>query len=166
MSKARIILPLLLTCLLLGSCSGSVTVKADISAYGDTPITISGLSDKDFTVTPNELAQLDCVKMTATGKTEKAGTVTAAGPLLDTFLAQYGKSRSDFSKIEFYASDKYEITLDSEFLTNYKIVLSVARGNAPLPVKEQPLRLLIPKADSHYWIYAVIRIELTPKNSG
>jgi hypothetical protein len=162
-NKARLVSGLLLVCLLLCSCSKTVKVEADISAYGDTPITISGLAGEDFTVTPNELARLECVQMSGSGKTEKAGTVTAVGPLLETFLARYGKTRSDFSKIRFYASDKYKITLKDEYLTKYQIVLSIAKGNDPLPAAQQPLRLFIPKAESSNWIYAVIRIEFIPK---
>ena len=163
MNKARLIICLLLAGLLLGSCSNVVKVRADISAYGNTPITISGLSDTDFTVMPNDLAKLECVQMSVSGKTEKSGTVTAVGPLLETFLAQYGKSKSDFAKIRFYASDKYKITLKDEYLTSYKIVLSIARGNDPLPVAQQPLRLFIPQAESSNWIYTVIRIEFIAK---
>jgi hypothetical protein len=162
-NKASIIFPLLLAGLLLCSCSSVVTVKADISAYGDIPITISGIADADFTVTPNDLARLECVQMNASGKTEKAGTVNAVGPLLETFLANYGKSSSDFSKIRFYASDKYKITLKDEQLTQYQIVLSIARGNDPLPEAQQPLRLFIPKAESSNWIYAVVRVEFIAK---
>jgi hypothetical protein len=162
-NRARLILALTLACLLFASCSGSVKVKADISAYGDTPITISGLANADFRVTPNDLAKLECVQMSGSGKTEKAGTVSAVGPLLETFLAHYGKSMSDFSKIRFYASDQYKITLKDEYLTNYKIVLSIAKGKDPLPANEQPCRLFIPKAESSNWIYSIIRIEFIAK---
>ncbi len=163
MNKVSIIAPLLLACLLVCSCSGVAKVRADITTYGDTPITISGLLDEDFTVTPNELARLDCVEISESGKTEKAGNVSVVGPMLDTFLARYGKSKSDFLKIRFYASDKYQITLKDKYLTDYKIVLSLANGNDPLPVAQQPLKLFIPKAESSYWIYAVIRIEFVTK---
>ncbi len=159
MNKTKILLALLLACLLLCSCSGSVKVKADISGYGDTPITISGLAEEDFTVTPNELARLDCVQMSGSGQMEKAGNVTAVGPLMETFLAQYGKSKSDFAKIRFYASDNYKITLKDKYLTDYPLVLSIATGNDPLLAEYQPLRLFIPRAASSNWIYAVIRIE-------
>jgi hypothetical protein len=151
-------------CLLFCSCGNAVKVEADISAYGDTPITISGLLDEDFTVTPNELAMLDCVAMDESGKTEKAGSFSIVGPLLDTFLAQYGKSRSDFQKIRFFASDEYRITLKDKYLADDKtIVLSIANGNDPLSEGHQPLRLFIPKVQSSYWIYAVIRIEFVPE---
>ena len=141
---------------LLASCGGKV---ADISEYGDTPITISGLKAEEFTVTPNELAALECVSRTAAGKTAKAGTVNATGPLLDTFLAQYGKSTSDFERIRFIASDFYRVVLKDEYLTEYEIVFAVSNGNVPLIAEHRPLRILIPDADSSMWEYAVVRIE-------
>ena len=54
--------------LLLAGC------KADLSAYADTPITVMGLTDEPFTVTPAELAQLKCVDAKARGNSDKAGT--------------------------------------------------------------------------------------------
>lgn len=150
--------PWLLTAVLifiLTACGG----QADLSDYGDTAITISGLTDEEFTVTPNELLQLDCVGRSETGATEKAGTVKAYGPLLDTFVAQYGFQTSDFHKIRFLASDGYKAVLQDEYLTDYEVVLAVSAGSEPLPQAQQPLRLLIPEAESSKWIYAIQRIE-------
>lgn len=156
MAKLSRIMPLFLLLCVLCACGSK---KADISAYGDTPITISGLADEDFTITPNELAQLECVHMSGTGKTAKSGSVSAVGPTLDTFLAQYGKTRADFTKVRFTASDKYVVALTGKHLSDWDIVLSVASGNNPLPDGEQPLRIFIPKAESSYWVYAVVKIE-------
>jgi hypothetical protein len=139
----------------LSSCGKT----ADISDYGDTPITISGLTDEEFTVTPNDLAQLECVSRTATGATAKAGTVTAYGPLLNTFLAQYDCQMSDFYKIRFLCADDYKAVLKDEYLTDYEVVLSISAGSEPLSESCQPLRLLIPEAESSMWAYSVIRIE-------
>ena len=155
MKCRRRFLPLLLLLLCLTACGG----KADLSAYGDTPITVSGLLEEDFTVTPNELAALECVSRTATGATAKAGTVKAYGPLLDTFLAQYGCRASDFYKIRFLCADDYKVVLRDEYLTDYEIVLAVAYQDGPLPENMRPLRLLIPEAESSKWAYAVTRIE-------
>ena len=150
-----LLIALAMCCLLL-SCRNA---RADITEYGDTPITIAGLADEEFTVTPAELAALECVSRTASGKTAKAGTVNATGPLLDTFLKQYGKSTSDFERIRFIASDFYRVVLKDEYLTEYEVVLAVSNGNAPLIEEHRPLRILIPDADSSMWEYAVVRIE-------
>lgn len=155
--KKRICLPLLTLLLLLLCACGSKT--ADISAYGDAPITIAGLTKEEFTVTPNELAALECVSRTATGATAKAGTVNATGPLLDTFLAQYGCKAADFYKIRFIAADKYRVVLKDEYLTDYEVVLSIASGTEPLPAAQRPLRILVPEAESNKWEYSVVRIE-------
>lgn len=44
-------------------------------------------------------------------------------------------------------------------LEKYEVILAIAWENAPLAESEQPLRLLIPGAESGRWIYAVERIE-------
>ncbi len=142
--------------LLLTACGGG---GADISDYGDTAITISGLTEEEFTITPNELAQMECVSRSATGATAKAGTVNAYGPLLDTFLAQYGCTAADFYKIRFLCADAYKVVLKDEYLTDYEVVLAVSYQDEPLPESFQPLRLLIPEAESNMWAYSVIRIE-------
>ncbi|MDR1571676.1 MAG: hypothetical protein LBS32_04045 [Clostridiales Family XIII bacterium] len=145
---------------LVAGCGGQ-GLKADISEYGDSPIEISGLAAEDFSVTPNELAQLECVSRSATGATAKAGTVKAVGPLLDSFLAAYGDGRamSDFNRIRFIASDGYRVVLRDEYLSDYEVLLSVASGGDPLPEAERPLRILIPEAESGMWEYACVRIE-------
>jgi len=144
--------------LLLASCTSSRTA-ADISEYIDEEITISGLLDEEFTITPGDLLELECVSRTATGATAKAGTVSATGPLLDTFLAQYGYKASDFDRIRFLAKDAYRTLLRNEYLTDYDVVLAVSSGKEPLAEDLRPMRLLIPEAESSMWIYGVVRIE-------
>ncbi len=151
------ILALCLIILVTAGCGTSV--RADLSAYGDEQIQISGLTVEDFTVTPNELAELDCESQSATGKTQKAGTVHGVGPTLDTFLAQYNKKQTDFQKIIFRAKDGYAITLGSQDLKEYTIILSLANGKEPLSEKEAPLRLLIPGADSGKWVRMVTEVK-------
>ena len=132
---------------------------ADISEYENDTILITGLPDGDFYITIREIADLECVSRTATGSTEKAGTVNATGPLLDTFLAQYGYKASDFDRIRFYASDAYRTILRGEYLTDYEVVLAVSSGTEPLAEGLRPLRLLIPEAESNMWIYMIEHIE-------
>lgn len=144
---------------LLCACGDAAKVRADLSAYGDTPIEISGLTQEAFSVTPGELAELECVARTATGASAKAGTVNAVGPLLNTFLAQYGKRAEDFKKIRFLCADDYKTVLKGEYLTDYEVVLALTDGEDPLPEGQQPLRLLIPEAESSLWAYGVVRIE-------
>jgi hypothetical protein len=138
---------------------------ADISAYGDTLITISGLADEDFTVTPYALAALKCVSRSDTGQTAKAGTVSVRGPTLETFLAQYEKKQTDFERIRFIASDKYKVVLREADLAKYEVVLGISSGSKPLPESERPLRILIPGAETNTWEYACIRIEFVAKTS-
>lgn len=159
--RKKLCLPaLILAIVLLSSCGGGTpTVKADISAYGDEPITIVGLREEDFTVTPNELKELPCVERTAVGATAKAGTVHAIGPLLSTFLEQYGASMADFDRIRFLCKDGYRSVLKDEYLTEYEVVLQLALSDGPLTGEQQPLRALIPEAESSYWAYGVTTIE-------
>jgi len=157
--KKTIVLVLLLAALALLSGCGAEKNTTEIPGYGDTPIEISGLTEKEFSVTPNQLAGLDCVSRTATGATAKSGTVNAYGPLLDTFLAQYHCSMSDFYKIRFICADDYKIVLKDEYLTDYEVVLAVSCGDEPLPEEQQPLRILIPEAESGMWAYSIVRIE-------
>ena len=149
--------------LLLASCTSSRTA-ADISEYVDEEITISGLLDEEFTITPGGLLELECVSRTATGATAKAGTVSATGPLLDTFLAEYGYKASDFDRIRFIAKDAYRTLLRNDYLTDYDVVMAVSSGKEPLAEDLRPMRLLIPEAESSMWIYGVIRIEFEFKD--
>ena len=155
--KWRVVFFMIFAILMILPACGSKT--ADISAYGDTPITVSGLTEEEFTITANELAGLECVSRTATGATAKAGTVNAYGPLLDTFLAQYGCQASDFYKIRFLCADSYKAVLRGDYLTDYEVVMAISSGSEPLPESCQPLRLLIPEGETNLWAYSVIRIE-------
>ena len=145
--------------LILVSCGAKLP---DISEYGDTPIEIVGLLDEDFTITPNELAKLKFENTSAKGTSEKAGTVNGIGPSLITFLAQYGKTPADFKTIRFTASDAYTIRLSGEKCAEDMVLFSISGKTSPLPKGEQPMRLIIPSAQSNQWIYAVVRIEFTP----
>lgn len=150
------ILSLLLVLVLLPGCG-----KADISDYADRKILVTGLLEEDFYITPGELAQLECVSATARGNSEKAGTVHAYGPTLETFLAQYGKSLSEFKKLRIVAEDGYTVTLGRVTWDKYDVILSIAAGSRPLPDYQQPLRVVVPGGDSGNWVRLVTELQFT-----
>lgn len=137
----------------------------DIGAYANQEITVSGLADRDFTVTPADLAELDCVRLSSTGSGEgpngesKAGTVDAYGPTMETFLAAYGDGvkETDFKRVVIQCKDGYSVALIGDEL-GYETVLSIGVGKGALPEQRQPMRLLIPDASSGKWAYGVTRI--------
>ena len=138
--------------------------KADISAYADEEINITGLLDEDFTVTPGELAEMECVSATAVGETEKAGKVKAYGPTLDTFLEHYGVSKDDLYSIKCYAKDDYKVTLGKVTWDSKEVILSIAYGSEAFDEKTAPLRIVIPEGQSGNWIRMVNKMEFTYKD--
>lgn len=137
--------------------------KANISEYENEKIQITGLLEEDFYITPAELAEMKCTEAVAHGKTAKAGTVQAYGPTLATFLAEYGKAVEEFYSVKFTAKDDYTVTLGRQTLENDDVILAISRGSKPLYEDQQPLRILIPNADSGKWTYMVNQIEFTYK---
>jgi hypothetical protein len=133
--------------------------KPDLGDYGDTPITIAGLTDEEFTVTPLELSKLPLTSKSASGSSAKAGTVKALGVELKTFLASCGIAPEDIKLVRFIAYDEYRVTLHGQGVQNWDVILSISA----LSANEQPLRLLIPQAESSQWIYGVVRIEFELK---
>ena len=140
---------------------GPAALFADISAYADEEIAIIGLLDDDFTVTPEDLTELDLVRETAVGNTAKAGTVQAIGPTLETFVAYYGRNLNEFEKVSFSAGDDYTTSLVATL--EEEIILSIANGRESLEDTQQPLRIVIPNYDSKTWIRMVDTIEFTEK---
>lgn len=151
------ILAALALALLLCGC-GAVKVTADLSAYADAAITVTGLTEEPFTITPRELSQMDCVKQTIKSSVEKVGTVTAVGPLLETLAAQYGREMSEFRVVRFLGGDGYKTVLKDSQLQQ-DIILSVASGSQPLEEQYQPLRVVIPSGATAQWTYQVLEIE-------
>lgn len=158
--KGKRILGLLLCFFVMFSLAGC---EADISAYENERILVTGLLEEDFYITPAELVQLECVEATAKGKTAKAGTVQAYGPTLETFLGSYGKSLDEFYSIKFCAADDYDVTLGRQTFEECEVILSVANGSKALYEEQQPLRIVIPEADSGKWIRMVTEIKFTYK---
>lgn len=146
--------------------------EPSIESYANQEITIKGLGD-DFSVTVADLASLDCERLRVTGTgsgqngESKAGTVNAYGPTLETFLAQYGYSPTDFGRIIFTCKEEldsdgnpysYKVTLLDEQLTN-KVIFSIAQGKAALEEYSQPMRLVMPSESTGQWAYGVIEID-------
>ena len=136
----------------------------DFSSYADTGISISGIEEADFIVTPQELSELECVEVSATGQgrgpqgESSVGTVTAYGPTLNTFLAQYGLSQTDFSRIVFECKDGYTVVLARDALES-EVILTLSVDKDELAASHQPLRLVIPDESSGQWAYGILRIE-------
>lgn len=158
MRKLTALIAALLCILSLAACG-----KADISAYSDQQILITGLLEEDFYITPGELAELKCVSATAQGKTEKAGTVKGYGPTLETFLAQYGVTLDELKSVKFFAADGYTVTLGRVTWEKHDIILSIANGKEPLDEQHRPLRLVIPGGESGTWTYLIQEIQFTYK---
>ena len=136
----------------------------NFSSYADMGISISGIEEADFIVTPQELAELECVEVSATGQgrgaqgESRVGTITAYGPTLNTFLAQYGLSQTDFSRIVFECKDGYTIVLARDALES-EVILTISLSKNELAAYQQPMRLVIPDEASGQWAYGVLRIE-------
>ena len=137
----------------------------DFYSYADEQITLSGLQDDtDITITPSELYKFYCQEITVTGTgmgsygESKAGTVSAFGPTLKTFLQAFGCEPADFRRIKFTCKDGYDVIIRGETLT-YDIYLSFASGKDALFEVQQPLRIVIPDETSGKWAYGVTRID-------
>ena len=136
----------------------------DLTGYGDESITLIGLHKEagdtlPIKLTISELQDMDCVTIKTESTSDKIGEVSATGPLLDTVLAQYGASSTDYKKMIITAIDGYEIVLNQPFISENKIVLAFGINGEPLGEDEAPLRLIIPESDSAYWIRMIQSIE-------
>lgn len=140
--------------------------KANISSYADEKITIVGLTDEEFTITPADLAELECEEAKAVGETKKAGTVKAYGPTLETFLEQYDVTLDQLYSIRFTAKDDYTVKIGANTWDQYTVYLSIANGWKKLYEKQRPLRVVIPGSSSGNWVYSVTKIEFTFKDAG
>jgi hypothetical protein len=133
--------------------------EIDISGYEDREIALVGLDDGDKTITIKELKALECVTVKTHSTSDKIGEVRATGPLLDTLLQEYGYSQTDFSRIEIYGDDQYDIALSSKVINEDDIILAFGIDGEPLDEECKPIRVIIPESDSAYWIRMVNRIE-------
>lgn len=140
----------------------------DIGGYADESIEFVGIdadgSGDVYSITPSMLGELKCEQLSVkgvgmgSGGASKAGVVGVYGPELNTLLAHFGYSTSDFRKIKFYCKDGYKVIIRGETLS-YKIYLSIASGKNALYDKQKPLRIVIPEEQSGKWAYGVTKIE-------
>ena len=72
-TRGRKRIPALISVFLIILLSACGDKSPDISAYQDTPIRVTGLTEEDFDITPAELIKLDCVSESDTGSSEKSG---------------------------------------------------------------------------------------------
>ncbi|MGI6258179.1 MAG: molybdopterin-dependent oxidoreductase [Anaerovoracaceae bacterium] len=163
-SRKKILSLALLVVIFLLAVGCTAKVKADISSYETASIEIHGLKSQAFTVSPKELAQMDCKKETVTWTTAKKKVeVEAIGPTLETLAKSYDKDLTDYQKVVFTATDGYVKVFKREFfVTHPDLILSLASGKEPLPKEDQPLRLVIPGATPDNWVKGVVRIEFIP----
>ena len=135
----------------------------NLAGYGDEPIIIEGLAPAEFTITPSELAEYDCVSESFEGQgqaingQENIKKVTAYGPLLADFVVAQGASLDQFTRVIAFCKDDYNVILTPEMLES-DIVMSIAQGNNSLEERHQPMRLVIPSEESGKWAYGVTRL--------
>jgi hypothetical protein len=137
--------------------------KPDPSAlsYLDDEITVSGLDDEEFTITVRDLTELEGVEKKAEATRSNGDIVktTAVGPTLDTFLAQYGKDKAEFSSVRFTATDGYSIAVPKEIFERREVVLAYMNGAEPYPKEVAPLRAVVIGERAMYWARMVNEIE-------
>jgi hypothetical protein len=152
-----------LAALTLSACQNwnGEPIDANDLSYANTTITITGLADKPFKITPTELAKLDCVNNMIETKNSYNNTVRvqATGPLLTSFIESQNANLSDFSSVKIVAADGYKVELTPDDLATKKYVLAIRTGDEPLKGEEIPLRLISPDTKSSYWVSGIKELE-------
>jgi hypothetical protein len=158
-------LPLMALALLLllsaAACGKGKTTAGAPGPYDEEKIVVHGLTDQDFEITLGELKKLPAVTRDAESAMSNGEKVSAraTGPLLDTFLQQYGKTQKDFSRIRFTAKDRYSIAVPSDVLATRQIILSYLNDGKSLEDDMWPVRIVIPGERAMYWVKNTIRID-------
>ncbi|ACV64177.1 hypothetical protein Dtox_3454 [Desulfofarcimen acetoxidans DSM 771] len=119
---------------------------------------MQGLQEKSFAITQSDLKKLPAVTKacSATRANGEKISVDATGPLLNTFMRQFGNKQKDFSRIHFTSKDKYSVDIPHNILANRPIILAYIINGKPLPNDWQPLRIVIPGVLARYWAKGVI----------
>ena len=131
----------------------------DISSYADKQVILSGIQDEDIVLTIADLKALKCKTLKTHCTSDKVGDVRATGPELNTILAEYGVTKTDFGKIIIYGTDEYDVRLNNDYITENNIYLAFGVDGEPLDEESAPCRIIIPESDSAYWTRMVNRIE-------
>jgi hypothetical protein len=166
--KKLFLLPIvLLLLIIMAACDRQESATGASSLFSKEKIFVHGLKDQDFEITQDDLRKLKAVTRhgEATRTNGEKISVDATGPLLDTFLRQYGKSQKDFSRIRFTARDKYSIAVSRDILANREIILSYINDGKPLEADCQPVRIIIPGERSMYWVREMIRMDFETGDS-
>jgi hypothetical protein len=130
--------------------------------YLEDEIEIKGVTDEAFKVTIGDLTKLEAVSIHAESSRSNGDIVkvTAVGPTLETFLAQYGKKQTDFSAVRFTSLDGYSIAVPKEALEKREIVLAYMDGGKAFDKdKSAPLRAVVVGERAMYWARMVCSIE-------
>lgn len=159
-----IALLVLLTSMSLSGCDSEIKHDkgyADDLDYKEETIEIVGLTDENFTVSVSELAALECIEKEVTTKNSYGSkkTKTAYGPLLQTFVEEYGMKLSDFSNIRIKAKDGYFTDLEGDLLKRDSVLSFRDDAESPLKGASAPLILIVPKESSAMWVEGINKIE-------
>lgn len=165
--KLLLLSVVLLLPIIMAACGKTGSTAGDTGPFDEEKIVVHGLTGRDFEITPGDLRKLKTVTRhcEATRTNGEKVSVTATGPLLDTFLRQYGKNQQDFSCVRFTARDKYSIAVPHDILANRQVILSYINDGKPLRDDCRPVRIVIPGERSMYWVRKMIRMDFETKNS-
>jgi len=151
--------------LLLAACMGlalfgcgSNVDGTDYSVLSDIAITISGLSDGNFTIDASriphdfELTELEALSVNSLGEERLR---QAKGVLLETILQEHNKSQIDYATAEITSGDGYSINIPGEVLRGRDILIAYEVDGEII----EP-RLVVPGERAMYWVKNVRGIEL------
>ncbi len=157
-----LLLTLLLFVVTIAACGSKVRGgAAEPGPFDEETILVHGLQERDFAITPGDLKKLPSITRHAEAARSNGEIVKvdATGPLLDTFLQQYGKKQMDFTSIRFSAKDNYSIAVPSDVLANRQIILSYVNNGKPLDYDMRPVHVVIPGERAMYWVRSATRID-------
>ncbi len=144
-----------------GACGKEKTTDGAPGPYDGEKIVVHGLTDQDFEITLGELKKLPAVTREAESAMSNGEKISAkaTGPLLDTFLKQYGKNQKDFSRVRFTATDRYSIAVPYDVLAGRQILLSYLDDGKDLGDDMRPVRVVIPGERAMYWVKNMTRMD-------